>query len=202
MKKFVLLNLIVIAFAACGNARTPESAGGKPAHLAVATFSGGCFWCMEKPFDQTAGVVDTTSGYTGGDVVRPSYEEVSGGGTGHRESERVTYDPTKVSYEQLLDVYWHNVDPFDAGGQFCDRGSQYTTAIWYHDENQRRLAEASKQRIEQKFGKKVYTAILPAGAFYPAEDYHQNFYQKNPIRYEFYRHGCGRDRRLEEIWGK
>jgi len=171
--------------------------------LAKATFAGGCFWCMEKPFDQIEGVVSTTSGYTGGTVEDPSYEQVSSGTTGHQESMQVLYDPEKVGYAKLLDVFWHNVDPTDAGGQFCDRGSQYTTAIFVHDEDQRRLAEASKKALEasDRFDQPLATAIRDAGPFYPAEEYHQGYYQKNPVRYTVYRTGCGRDRRLRQVWG-
>jgi peptide-methionine (S)-S-oxide reductase len=169
---------------------------------ALATFAGGCFWCMEPPFDKLDGVLATTSGYTGGDKVDPTYREVSAGGTGHAESVQVTYDPTKVSYEQLLEVFWHNVDPLDAGGQFCDRGSQYRTAIFVHDEEQRRLAEQSKQALDGRFDAPIVTEIVTAGPFYPAEDYHQDYYEKNPIRYQFYRWNCGRDQRLAQLWGE
>jgi len=177
-------------------------AGGINVHAdAVATFAGGCFWCMEHPFDVIDGVISTTSGYTGGHVKDPTYEEVSSGTTGHFESEQVRYDPDKVGYEKLLDVYWHNIDPFDGGGQFCDRGSQYRPAIFYHNKEQEKLARQSKQRLQEKAGpgKKIMTLILPAKTFYPAEKYHQNFYQKNPVRYKFYRYACGRDRRLEQV---
>ncbi len=169
---------------------------------ASAIFAGGCFWCMEPPFDGLAGVKATTSGYTGGHTVNPSYKEVSAGTTGHVEALRVRYDPAKVSYQQLLDVYWRNVDPLDGGGQFCDRGQQYGTAIFYQDEEQKKLAEQSKAVIEKRLGHKVVTPILPAGSFYAAEDYHQNFYKENPVRYKFYRASCGRDKRLEALWGK
>ncbi len=168
---------------------------------AKAAFAGGCFWCMEAAFDEVPGVVSTTSGYTGGEKKNPTYEEVGSGTTGHAESVEVAYDSSKVSYQQLLDAYWHNVDPTDGGGQFCDRGNQYRTAIFYENEDQKRLAEASKQQIEKELGKKVVTQIVPAGPFWPAEDYHQDFYEKNPLRYKFYRAGCGRDNRLHELWG-
>jgi peptide-methionine (S)-S-oxide reductase len=181
--------------AAAAPARAVEPA------LAKATFAGGCFWCMEPPFDKLPGVTSTTSGYTGGRAKNPSYEEVSSGTTGHAESVQVAYDPAKVSYEKLLDVYWHNVDPLDGGGQFCDRGTQYRTAIFYQDEEQHRLAEQSKKAVEAKLGKRVVTQIVPASEFYPAEEYHQNYYQKNPVRYRFYRYNCGRDRRLKDLWG-
>jgi len=179
-------------------AETPPARG-----LAKATFAGGCFWCMEGPFDHVPGVVSTTSGYTGGTVKRPSYEEVSSGATGHAESVEVAYDPAKVTYAQLLEVFWHNVDPTDGGGQFCDRGNQYRTEIFYHDEEQKRLAEQSKKDLEASgvLKKKILTQIVPASDFFPAEDYHQDYYLKNPLRYKFYRLNCGRDQRLKELWG-
>jgi methionine-S-sulfoxide reductase len=169
---------------------------------AKATFAGGCFWCMEPPFDKIDGVLATTSGYTGGKVSNPSYEQVSAGGTGHLEAVEVTYDPSKVSYEKLLEVFWQNIDPTDANGQFCDRGAQYATAIFVHDEEQRRLAEESKRAIADsgRLKKPIVTPIRDAGPFYAAEDYHQDYYEKNPIRYKFYRGRCGRDRALEKLW--
>jgi peptide-methionine (S)-S-oxide reductase len=178
-----------------------KSASSSAEPTAVATFAGGCFWCMQPPFDKTPGVLHTTAGYTGGTKVDPTYEEVSDGGTGHAESVEVTYDPSKVTYQQLLDIYWHNVDPLDTGGQFCDRGNQYRTAIFYHGDEQRQLAEASKQALTKRFDQPIATEIVPAGPFYPAEDYHQEYYKKNPIRYKFYRWNCGRDQRLTELWG-
>ncbi|WP_435102593.1 peptide-methionine (S)-S-oxide reductase MsrA [Arhodomonas sp. AD133] len=183
------------------------AAGGKPAApppgdgLAVATFAGGCFWCMEPPYDKIDGVKRTVSGYTGGSVERPTYEAVSASGTGHYEAVRVIYDPGQVDYERLLHIYWRNVDPFDAGGQFCDRGPSYRTAIFTHDERQRRLAEQTRTELAERFGKEIATVIEPAERFYPAEDYHQDYYRKNPLRYKFYRFTCGRDDRLEEVWG-
>ncbi|BFR49113.1 peptide-methionine (S)-S-oxide reductase MsrA [Nitratidesulfovibrio sp. HK-II] len=183
------------ARAAQTDAATPQAA------TATAVFAGGCFWCMEKPFDQLNGVLETTSGYTGGAVDSPTYKQVSSGLTGHAEALRVTYDPAKVSYETLLDVFWRNVDPLDAGGQFCDRGSQYRSAIFVVDAAQREAAEASKKAIEARLGKPVATGIEDASTFWPAEDYHQDYYRKNPIRYAYYRNGCGRDKRLEQVWG-
>jgi peptide-methionine (S)-S-oxide reductase len=173
------------------------------APLATATFAGGCFWCMQPPFDALEGVVSTTVGYTGGHTKSPTYPEVSAGGTGHAESIRVVYDPRRVSYEKLLDVFWHNVDPTDAKGQFCDKGRQYRTAIFYHDADQKRAAEQSKQVLEhaKRLPGPIVTEIVPASEFTPAEEYHQRYYKKNPIRYKFYRHGCGRDARLKELWG-
>jgi len=166
-----------------------------------ATFAGGCFWCMEPPFEKIPGVASVTSGYTGGQKVNPSYEEVSAGGTGHAESVDIVYDPAKVTYAQLLDVFWHNVDPTQGDGQFCDHGHQYRTAIFYHDAEQKRLAEESKEKVQAKLQKPVVTEIVAASRFYPAEEYHQDFYKKNPVRYYTYRAGCGRDRRLKDLWG-
>ncbi len=172
--------------------------------LEKATFAGGCFWCMEEAFDKVEGVVSVTSGYTGGNKVNPDYEEVSAGGTGHAESVEILYDPAKVSYAKLLDSFWRNIDPTTPDRQFCDKGNQYRSAIFYQNETQKRLAEESKQAVERTkpFKESIVTQIVPASAFYVAEDYHQNFYQKNPIRYKFYKYNCGRAQRLEELWGK
>jgi len=191
---------IAIAMIAATDAHAASPASGK----AHATFAGGCFWCMEGPFDRLPGVISTTSGYTGGSVKRPSYEQVSSGTTGHAEAVDVVYDASKVTYEQLLDVFWHNVDPLDRGGQFCDRGNQYRTAIFYHDAEQQRLAEQSKEALDAsgKLKKKIVTEIVPAGEFYAAEDYHQEYYIRNPIRYKYYRFNCGRDDRLKQLWGE
>jgi peptide-methionine (S)-S-oxide reductase len=168
-----------------------------------ATFAGGCFWCMEPPFDKLDGVISTTSGYTGGHKENPTYEEVSSGTTGHAEAIQVIYDPDKITFDQLLEVFWRNVDPTDGGGQFCDRGSQYRTAIFYHDDEQRRLAQRSKKALIESTGfKAIATEITAASAFYPAEEYHQDYYKKNPLRYKFYRYSCGRDKRLKELWGE
>jgi len=171
---------------------------------ATATFAGGCFWCMQPPFDQLKGVLSTTVGYTGGHTPNPTYEQVSAGGTGHAESIQITYDPTKVSYAKLLDVFWHNVDPLTSNAQFCDHGTQYRTVIFFHNEEQRRLAEESKKTLEAsgRFKQPIVTEIVPASTFYPAEAYHQEYYRKNPLRYKYYRYTCGRDRRLHELWGK
>src|SRR5436309_1157895 len=168
---------------------------------ATATFAGGCFWCMQPPFEKLAGVVSTTVGYTGGHAKNPTYEEVSAGGTGHAESIEIVYDPGKIGYAKLLDVFWHNVDPLTLEAQFCDHGHQYRTAIFYHDDTQRRLAEESKQRLAQRFGRPIATEIVAATTFYPAEEYHQRYHEKNPVRYKFYRWNCGRDARLKELWG-
>jgi peptide-methionine (S)-S-oxide reductase len=174
-----------------------------PPGMAVATFAGGCFWCMEPPFDKLPGVKATISGYTGGRAANPSYEQVSSGSTGHAEAVRVIYDPKQVSYEKLLEVFWVNIDPTVKDRQFCDSGNQYRTAIFYHDDAQRKAAEASKAQVEKTktFRQPVVTPIEMAGAFYEAEDYHQDYYKKNPVRYNFYRTGCGRDARLKELWG-
>jgi peptide-methionine (S)-S-oxide reductase len=171
------------------------------ATLAKATFAGGCFWCMEKPFDELPGVISTTSGYTGGQTINPSYRQVSSGTTGHAESVQVVYDPEKVSYKKLLEVFWHNVDPMDAGGQFCDRGSQYRSSIFFHDEQQRKLAQQSKEVLEKEGIQPIATELVAASNFYPAEEYHQNYYQTTPRRYQFYRFACGRDQRLSNVWG-
>jgi peptide-methionine (S)-S-oxide reductase len=196
-----VVRVLALALAA-GLAGGPVVRG---ADLAKATFAGGCFWCMEKPFEDLPGVVSVTSGYSGGQVKKPTYEQVSMGVTGHAESVQVVYDPAKVTYAQLLDVFWHNIDPVSAGGQFCDRGSQYRSAIFYADEEQRREAEETKKQIEAelqpKQKKPVVTEIVAFTSFWPAEDYHQDFYKKNPFRYNQYRFGCGRDRRLKELWG-
>ncbi len=191
----------------CALALFVPSSGASPAprdtpqQTAKAAFAGGCFWCMEPPFDVLPGVTATTSGYTGGRSKNPTYEEVSAGGSGHIEAVEISYDPAKVSYDQLLDVFWRNVDPLDGGGQFCDRGDQYGTAIFYNNDEEKRLAEASKQKIEARLKKAVATQILPATPYYAAEGYHQDYYKKNAVRYKFYRWNCGRDQRLKELWG-
>ena len=169
--------------------------------LETAVFAGGCFWCMEKPFDQLPGVASTTSGYTGGSVENPTYEEVSSGGTGHYEAMEVRYDPEQVSYEKLLETFWVNVDPLDDKGQFCDKGGQYRSAIFYDTPEQETEAKASEEAIAAKLAQPIATKILPAMPFYDAEDYHQNYYQTHPVRYRVYRYGCGRDQRLSEVWG-
>ena len=169
----------------------------------VAIFAGGCFWCVESDFDKVPGVLSTISGYTGGHVDNPNYKKVTAGGTGHREAVKITYDPKKVTFEKLLHVFWRSVDPTDGGGQFCDRGKSYTTAIFVKGDEQRRLAEASKKKIETsgKLKKMIATTIEPAGPFTPAEKYHQNFYTKSPVRYNFYRYSCGRNARVKSLWG-
>jgi peptide-methionine (S)-S-oxide reductase len=169
--------------------------------MAKATFAGGCFWCMEPPFDALDGVVSTTSGYTGGHTANPTYEQVSAGKTGHAEAVEIVYDPRKVTYARLLEVFWRNIDPLTANAQFCDTGNQYRAGIFVHDATQRKLAEASKDAAAQRLQKPIVTEITAASQFWPAEEYHQDYYKKNPIRYKFYRSSCGRDRRLEAIWG-
>ena len=172
--------------------------------LAVATFAGGCFWCVESDFDTVLGVVETISGYTGGTVDDPTYKQVTAGGTGHREAVQIHYDPKQISYERLLHIFWRSVDPTDGGGQFCDRGESYQTAIFVGNEEERRLAEASKEALEQSMALDgpVVTPIEAAGEFHPAEDYHQDYYTKNPFRYRYYRFSCGRDSRVQQVWGK
>ena len=175
-----------------------------PAGMAVATFAAGCFWCVEPPYDKLDGVVSTTSGYTAGKTVGPTYKEVSRGGTGHTEAVRVVYDPKKVDYTKLVDVFWRNVDLLDDGGQFCDRGPEYRPAIFVHDDEQKRIAEDSKKALAAsgRFTKPIVVPVEAAQPFYVAEDYHQDYYLKNPIKYRYYRGGCGRDARLEQLWGK
>jgi peptide-methionine (S)-S-oxide reductase len=192
-----LLAAVLVAYAiAC-------SAQQRAAGQAVATFAGGCFWCLEPPYDVLPGVVSTTSGYMGGTKRNPTYEDVSSGSTGHAEVVQVVYDPRKVSYEKLLEVFWKNVDPTVRNRQFCDVGTQYRAAIFYHTEEQKRVAEAAKASLlkSKPFKEDIVTPIVPATEFWPAEDNHQDFYVKNPVRYKFYRTGCGRDARLKQIWG-
>ena len=172
-------------------------------NLSEATFAGGCFWCTESDFEKFDGVVEVISGYVGGRTQNPTYKEVSAGGTGHAEAIRVLYDPQKVTYDELLDIFWRHVDPTDPGGQFVDRGSQYRPAIFYHDDDQKRLAEESKRKLETsgRFDKSIATEIVPVSEFYEAEDYHQDYYKKNPLRYKLYRNNSGRDQFLKKAWG-
>jgi len=207
-----LVTLFFLALAGCGTqspaqadsvapkaARSPATS---PSNLATAIFAGGCFWCMEKPFDEIPGVVATTSGYTGGTLANPTYEQVGRGGTGHFEAVKIIYDPAKVSYQKLLDTYWRQVDPFDAFGQFCDKGETYLPAIFYANDSEKKAAEAAREVLYARFKKPIVVQILPAKAFYDAEGYHQDYYQKNPLRYAYYRNGCGRDARLRAVWGQ
>ncbi|HNC81665.1 MAG TPA: peptide-methionine (S)-S-oxide reductase MsrA [Nitrospira sp.] len=180
-----------------------QSQAADPSGAAKAYFAGGCFWCMEEVFEKVPGVTAVVSGYMGGRVEHPSYEQVSAGGTGHAESVEVVYDPAKASYTTLLEAFWHNVDPVTPNAQFCDHGSQYRSVIFYQGEEQKRLAEESKRAIEQsqRLTQPIVTELTKASQFYPAEEYHQDFYKKNPIRYKFYKFNCGRAQRLEEVWG-
>jgi peptide-methionine (S)-S-oxide reductase len=194
-----------IGLSAASAQTTPQTAPQTDAGpYAVATFAGGCFWCMEPPYDVVDGVVSTVSGFMGGTTPKPTYYQVTAGGTGHIEVIHITYDPKKVSYAKLLEVYWRNIDPYDAGGQFCDRGESYTTAIFTHTEEQKKLAEDSKAELMRSGPLKqpIATVVRDAGPFTPAEDYHQDYYIKNPVRYKYYRYRCGRDARLEAVWGK
>ena len=172
-------------------------------HTEKATFAGGCFWCMEPPFDKLDGVISTTSGYIGGHQLNPSYKQVSAGGTGHTEAIQIIYDPERISYEKLLGVFWHNIDPTTADRQFCDKGNQYRTGIFFHDDKQKQHAEQSRTMLEKNkpFKEPIVTEITKAATFYAAEDYHQNYYKKNPLRYKYYRYSCGRDNRLKQLWG-
>jgi peptide-methionine (S)-S-oxide reductase len=211
MKSRTLLPLLLAAGTALAAAAAAQDSGETKAGessvsqegLASAIFAGGCFWCMEPPYDKLEGVVSTTSGYIGGETPDPTYEEVSAGNTGHAEVVKVVYDPAKVGYAELLNIFWHNIDPLTANAQFCDHGSQYRSAIFYMGEEQERLAKESKKALEASgwFDQPIVTEIVPASEFYAAEDYHQDYYEKNPIRYKFYRYACGRDQRLEEVWG-
>ena len=209
--KTLIVAIMVIGAVLFGNhiVRSMESKQGQtmkeqPKRTETAVFAGGCFWCTESDFEKVDGVVDAVSGYTGGRVAHPTYEQVSAGSTGHVEAVKVIYDPDKVSYAQLLDVFWRHVDPTDRGGQFVDRGSQYRSVIFYSGEEQRQLAEASKKELEQsgRFAKPIETEILPLGPFYEAEGYHQDYYKKNPLRYNFYRARSGRDQFLDKAWGQ
>lgn len=182
----------------------PSSGSLSAATTAKAYFAGGCFWCMEEAFEKVDGVLTVVSGYMGGTVPNPSYEEVSAGRTGHAESVEVTYDPSKVTYQKLLDAFWRNVDPLTPNAQFCDHGSQYRAAIFYSTDEEKRLSEDSKRAIEQskRFPQPIVTQLVQASTFYPAEDSHQDYYKKNPLRYKYYKYGCGRAQRLEALWGK
>lgn len=213
--------LVVVSMLAFGcssvsepNDQPPAGGGGGSADLATqaasplaegeaeAVFAGGCFWCMEGPFERLDGVVSVVSGYTGGRVDGPSYEAVSAGSTGHAEAVRIVYRPEQITYARLLEVFWHNVDPTQANGQFCDRGTQYRTGIFVANDEERELAEASKRTAAEELGQAIVTEITDASTFWVAEAYHQDYYQTHPVRYRTYRAGCGRDRRLEELWGE
>lgn len=198
MKKLMFLMCLIGGFPYAARAQELLET---PPGLATAIFAGGCFWCMEKPFEHVPGVSAVYSGYTGGKLENPTYKQVSSGMTGHREAVAVLYDPAKVKYETLLTVFWRNVDPFDAKGQFCDKGMQYTAAIFPATLTERKQAEASLKEVAKRFGESPATTIMPAGAFYKAEPYHQDYYKTDSIKYWFYRNRCGRDARLDDIWG-
>lgn len=202
MSCFLLVCLLMATPLVQAQQEVPGNNAASQDSTTYAIFAGGCFWCMEPPYDKLDGVISTVSGYIGGSVPDPTYEQVTTGNTGHAEAVRIEYNPGVVSYEKLLEVFWRNIDPLDAGGQFCDRGSQYRSEIFYTSEHQRELAEASKQALAEEgtLPGEIVTRISEADTFYPAEDYHQNYYQKNPIRYNFYRFTCGRDGRLDELW--
>jgi peptide methionine sulfoxide reductase msrA/msrB len=194
---YIFVVMGVMAMVAVG------ASGAQAAATAKAIFAGGCFWCMEPPFEKLPGVISVVSGYTGGFRANPAYDEVSAGTTGHVEAVQIVYDPSRVSYETLLNVFWRQVDPTDPGGQFVDRGTQYRSVIFYQDAGQKALAEKSREALSEsgRFGRPIVTEILPAGAFYPAEEYHQGYHKKNPIRYKFYRFNSGRDQFLDRVWG-
>jgi peptide-methionine (S)-S-oxide reductase len=196
-----MLRLLFAALVLLAATSTASTVDAQDMKRATAIFAGGCFWCVESDFDAVPGVLETLSGYTGGHTPAPTYKQVSAGGTGHYEAVQITYDPAKVSYEQLLTAYWHSVDPTDDGGQFCDRGHSYETAVFVRNEEERRIAEASKQAAEKALGEKIVTPIKDAGPFFAAEDYHQNFYKKSPVRYKIYRWNCGRNQRVQQVWG-
>ena len=193
----LLLNLFITTTYA-----SPDT--GESPKTETAIFAGGCFWCMEPPFDKLDGVISTTSGYTSGHKKNPSYREVSAGSSGHTEAVSISFDPAKISYDELLAVFWKNIDPVAVNRQFCDSGTQYRSGIYYLDASQEKSARQSLQQLEQNkpFKEAIATEIVAASTFYPAEDYHQDYYQKNPLRYKFYRYSCGRDQRLQELWGK
>lgn len=200
----ILLGFLSLGMIIAATTTGAENRGQTTVQQAAATFAGGCFWCMEAPFDKLPGVMAVTVGYTGGHLKNPTYAQVSDGGSGHAEAVQIIYDAQKISYEKLLEVFWHNIDPTTLDRQFCDYGRQYRSAVFYHTEEQRRLAEQSKAYLakHKAFAGPVVTEIVPADTFYQAEEYHQHYYQKNPLRYKFYRSSCGRDHRLQELWGK
>jgi peptide-methionine (S)-S-oxide reductase len=205
-KKILILIAALLTFGTAAHATqtTTDNMTSNDKQYQVAIFAGGCFWCVESDFDKLPGVIETISGFTGGHVENPTYEQVSAGGTGHAESVRITYDSSQVSYQELLDYFWHNIDPTTPNAQFCDHGSQYRSAIFYENEEQHKLAEQSKAVLEKNkpFKGPIVTQIVAASKFYPAEDYHQNFHETHELKYKFYRYRCGRDDRLEQLWGK
>lgn len=197
MRKVIFSFLVLGVLAMVSNVSAKSAAG-------IATFAGGCFWCLEADLAKIPGVLKVTSGFSGGSIESPSYEDVTKGTTGHREAVQVEYDPSVLSYESLLDHFWKNIDPFDEKGQFCDKGFQYTAAIFTHDESQAKSAQTSKEKIENsgRFPEKIITAVIPYKNFYPAEEHHQNYAETNPLKYSFYRWNCGRGARLKELWGE
>ncbi|MBT2785198.1 MULTISPECIES: peptide-methionine (S)-S-oxide reductase MsrA [unclassified Halomonas] len=203
LRPLTLCIMAVVGFASAPlYAQSSQDQASQEHANAEATFAGGCFWCMEPPYDNQPGVSATISGYIGGELENPSYEDITRGNTGHAEVVQIEYDPEQISYAQLLEIFWRNIDPFAVDRQFCDVGDQYRAAIFYHNDEQRELAEASKAEMEARFDREIATQIVPATTFWPAEEYHQDYYQKNPVRYKFYRYSCGRDGRLEEVWGE
>jgi len=199
---FLLIASVVVFWPQAGGAVvTNDDENTNMTALKTAIFAGGCFWCMESDFESFDGIPDVQSGYAGGHVENPAYKAVSQGGTGHREVIQVTYNPAVIGYEKLLEIFWRNIDPFDDGGQFCDKGYQYTAAVFASNDEERTLAESSKAALEKRFGRAIVTEIVPVATFYPAEDYHQNYYKMHSWRYKYYRGRCGRDERLQEIWG-
>ena len=208
-RKIGLIFLVLLTAAAIGGLvvvadnNGDHGSAGPASETAVATFAGGCFWCMEPPYDKLEGVISTTSGYAGGHTANPTYLAVSGGRTGHTEAVQIVFDPTVVSYDALLEVFWRNIDPTTPNRQFCDRGSQYRSAIFYHDAQQQAAITRSLESVYQNkpFEDEIVTEVVPITEFYVAEDYHQDYYVKNPVRYKLYRYNCGRERRLKELWG-
>ena len=196
MKKTILAS-VVTAVVAAGGIASASAADKK----AAAIFAGGCFWCVESDFDKVPGVLSTTSGYIGGKAETANYKTITSRPTGHYEAVRIVYDPSKVSYRKLLNVFWRSVDPTDDGGQFCDRGHSYKTAVFVKNDEERKVAVSTKEKAEEALGKKIVTKVLKAGPFYKAEDYHQNYYKRNPVRYKVYRYGCGRDQKIRSLWG-
>jgi peptide-methionine (S)-S-oxide reductase len=201
--RFLLAAILILGAGVAGPLAQDKAGGGASKGTDIAIFAGGCFWCVESDFDHVPGVVKTISGYTGGSIKNPTYERVGSGGTGHIEAVAIHFDPKKVSYMDLVEIFWRSVDPTDKGGQFCDRGETYQTAIFARTPEQKRIAEASKAKIAKSgiLKQPIVTPIRDAGPFWPAEDYHQNYYEKNPVRYKFYRYRCGRDARIRDLWG-
>lgn len=196
--------LVFTSFVFCFSAFSKEAPKEDKKSYEKAIFAGGCFWCMEPPFEKLKGVIEAQSGYSGGRTDKPTYEQVSHSDTGHKEVVEITFDPKLITYAELLEVFWKNIDPLDEKGQFCDKGDSYKSALFYSSEEQKKAAEASLEKLSKSgiLKQKIVTEVLPAKTFFPAEDYHQDYYKKNPLRYRYYRNGCGRDKRLKELWGK